>query len=77
MSNIDSAKRLSPLRKSESQASDIHELADEQLNHFSIDSKTPLGKTLGRLVENLYSSQIELTSLWSQSDRSFAKFGQV
>ena len=66
MSEIDSAKRLSPLRKS-SQALNVQELAKEQLEHFSIDSETPLGKTLCRLVENLYSSQIELTSLWGQS----------
>ena len=66
MSDLESAKRLSPLRKS-SQATDLQELANEQLEHFSIDSKSPLGKSLGRLVGSLYTSQIELNSLWGQS----------
>ncbi|MCH2205486.1 MAG: PLP-dependent transferase [Lentisphaerales bacterium] len=66
MSDLESAKRLSPLRKS-SQATDLQELANEQLEHFSIDSNSPLGQSLGRLVESLYVSQIELNSLWGQS----------
>ena len=66
MKDLNSAKRLSPLRNS-SQAENLQELAKEQLSHFSIDAESPLGQHLNKLVENLYSSQIELSALWNQS----------
>jgi O-acetylhomoserine (thiol)-lyase len=64
--NFESAKRLSPLRKT-STALDIHSLADEQLRHFSIEPDSETGVLLQKLIENIYTSQVELTSLWGHS----------
>ena len=61
--NIEHMKRLSP-RRNTSQATNAHELAVEQLEHFNIDPETEYGEHLLRVVERMYESQGDIESLW-------------
>ena len=53
---FNSVKKLSPKRNS-SVAEDIPALAAEQLQHFNIDAKSDLGKSLLKSVERVYECQ--------------------
>lgn len=65
-SDFDIAKSLSPRRKTTS-ASTIDELAQEQLEHFSIDPNTKTGQSLTRLATDIYQANIDLHHLWESS----------
>ncbi len=60
------ARQLSPNRKT-STAQSIDELVNEQLDHFSIDSKSPIGERLAKLVYPLYQANVQLHHLWQES----------
>lgn len=63
-----SAKLLSPRRKT-SAARSNDELALEQLAHFHIDPKTPVGEAMLRLATRIYGSHDDLTDLWAATVR--------
>ena len=65
-SELISAKRLSPRRKT-SRASNITELVQEQLRHFTIDPKSEMGHYLANIIENMYRTQVDLDKLWSMT----------
>jgi O-acetylhomoserine/O-acetylserine sulfhydrylase-like pyridoxal-dependent enzyme len=67
-SDLIQARRLSP-RRATSTASDVDGLVAEQLAHFSIDPKTEIGQTLGRLAAHIYGANIELHHLWEVTVR--------
>ncbi len=58
------ARIISPRRNS-STATSLEALADEQLQHFSIDKNSPYGQALHATVLRLYEAQISLTELWN------------
>src|SRR6266849_1908000 len=60
--NFAHARELSP-RRSTSTATDVAGLVAEQLAHFSIDPKSDMGATLGRLAGHIYRANIELHQL--------------
>ncbi len=57
------ATHLSPLRKT-TQARSVPELAREQLEHFSIDPASPLGRQLCEVIEHVYLADAGLERLW-------------
>ncbi len=59
----DSARSLSPLRKTTS-ADSIPALVREQLEHFSIDPDGELGDALTEVVEPLYRANVGMQRLW-------------
>jgi O-acetylhomoserine/O-acetylserine sulfhydrylase-like pyridoxal-dependent enzyme len=65
------ARELSP-RRSTSTATDVDSLVAEQLAHFSIDPKTEMGATMGRLASHVYRANIELHQLWDLTTRELA-----
>jgi len=67
-SDFKQARRLSP-RRATSTATDVDGLVAEQLAHFSIDQKTEVGQTLGRLAGHIYRANIELHHLWELTVR--------
>src|SRR5512138_1794788 len=67
-SDFKQARRLSP-RRATSTATDVDGLVAEQLAHFSIDQKTEVGQTLGRLAAHIYQANIELHQLWELTVR--------
>jgi O-acetylhomoserine (thiol)-lyase len=64
MSMPTSTKMLSPLRHS-SEAKDIEELVEEQLQHFSIDSSTAYGQALAEFTRHIYNAGASAHQLWS------------
>ncbi|MDP2136256.1 MAG: PLP-dependent transferase [Candidatus Didemnitutus sp.] len=66
------AKTLSPRRKT-TQATTLHELALEQLQHFGIDPKSPAGVPLLALAEKLYGSHGDVMDLWDATTRELAR----
>lgn len=64
-----SAKKLSPRRKSTA-ASDISELAAEQLAHFNIEVDGPLGRSLLSAVERVYECQGNVDLMWQETQAS-------
>lgn len=60
------ARQLSP-RRGTTQAHDLEGLVAEQLAHFAIDPRTPLGSSLGRLAGHIYRANVELRTLWDLS----------
>ncbi|MFI5357480.1 MAG: trans-sulfuration enzyme family protein [Opitutales bacterium] len=65
------AKILSPRRKT-TQATTLHELALEQLQHFRIDPRSPVGRPLLTLAERLYASHGDILDLWEATTRELA-----
>lgn len=55
--------KLSP-RRSSSDANNLDELVQEQLDHFGIDAKSEFGRTLGRIARRLYENQDDVERLW-------------
>ena len=79
MSNVEntvfeSAKKLSPRRKS-TLASNISELAAEQLVHFNIEVDTPLGQALLNSVERVYECQGNIDLMWQETQASLHALG--
>jgi O-acetylhomoserine (thiol)-lyase len=67
-SGLGVARELSP-RRSTSTATDIDGLVVEQLAHFSIDPKTPMGEALARFAGHLYHANVDLHHLWDLTVR--------
>ena len=66
------AKLLSPRRKT-TRATTLHELALEQLQHFSIDPRSPVGQPLLALAEKLYAAHGDAMDLWEATTRELAR----
>lgn len=62
------ARPLSP-RRSTTTAHDVDGLVAEQLGHFSIDPRSPIGESLGRLAKRIYLANVDLRHLWDTSVR--------
>ena len=62
------ARLLSPRRKT-TQATTLHELAVEQLEHFHIDPRSEAGKPLLALAEKLYAAHGDVMDLWEATTR--------
>ena len=60
--SVPTMQRLSPIRNT-TQASDAHELAEEQLKHFGIDAATLFGQALLKASENLYRAGAEINQI--------------
>ncbi len=58
--------QLSPLRKT-TDARTVEELTREQLEHFSVDPESRLGRQLGEVVEHVYHANVGLNRLWSDT----------
>lgn len=56
-------RRLSPRRNS-TEATNISELVDEQLQHFSIDPHTEFAQALSDIVRHMYECQGDIDRLW-------------
>ncbi|WP_444937764.1 trans-sulfuration enzyme family protein [Microbulbifer sp. JMSA002] len=63
--NLEDVKILSPRRNS-TEATNIAELAREQLQHFCIDRESEHGRLLEQTAALLYQAQGNLNQLWSQ-----------
>ncbi len=61
-----SMRRLSPRRKTTA-AHDAPSLAREQLVHFGLDADDDFGRSLLRIVERLYETQVDLDQIWRES----------
>ncbi len=66
------ARLLSPRRKT-TQATTLHELALEQLAHYGIDPRSPVGQPLLALAEKLYASHGDVIELWEATTRELAR----
>src|SRR5258708_16896055 len=66
------ARILSPRRKT-TQATSLHELAVEQLEHFHIDPKSPTGQPLLALAEKLYAAHGDVMDLWEATTRELGR----
>ncbi|MBP7480935.1 MAG: PLP-dependent transferase [Lacunisphaera sp.] len=66
------ARLLSPRRKT-TQATTLHELAVEQLEHFSIDPRSEAGKPLLALAEKLYGAHGDVMDLWEATTRELGR----
>ena len=66
------ARILSPRRKT-TQATSLHELAVEQLEHFNIDPKSPAGQPLLALAEKLYGAHGDVMDLWEATTRELGR----
>jgi O-acetylhomoserine (thiol)-lyase len=66
------ARLLSPRRKT-TQATTLHELAVEQLEHFHIDPKSPAGQPLLALAEKLYAAHGDVMDLWEATTRELGR----
>jgi O-acetylhomoserine/O-acetylserine sulfhydrylase-like pyridoxal-dependent enzyme len=65
------ARILSPRRKT-TQATSLHGLALEQLEHFHIDPESPTGQPLLALAEKLYAAHGDVMALWAATTRELA-----
>lgn len=61
--DLDLARQLSPRRLS-SRADSLEALVREQLAHFGLDHRKPLGRRLAKTAGHLYGANIELNRLW-------------
>jgi len=66
------ARLLSPRRKT-TQATTLHELAVEQLEHFHIDPRSEAGKPLLALAEKLYGAHGDVMDLWEATTRELGR----
>ncbi|HXX48776.1 MAG TPA: hypothetical protein VEN47_11135, partial [Myxococcota bacterium] len=60
---LGAARELSPLRKTTSAAS-VDELVREQLQHFSLDPESPLGRELAQVAGHVYRANQAMHGLW-------------
>ncbi|HET7537398.1 MAG TPA: PLP-dependent transferase [Candidatus Didemnitutus sp.] len=72
MPEAPAARLLSPRRKT-TQATTLHELALEQLEHFNIDPESAVGKPLLALAERLYASHGDVVELWEATTVHLAR----
>ncbi len=69
--SVPAAKLLSPRRKTTT-ATNVAELAREQLAHFHLDPASPVGAPLLHLTEKLYAAHADLDELWRATTRTLA-----
>ena len=74
--DIESMKVLSPRRNS-TNANNVEDLADEQLEHFGIDPGDEYGVALKRVVTRMYESQSDIEQLWRITLESMNKLDQT
>jgi len=60
---FEAAKILSPKRNT-TEATNVNELALEQLSHYGIDENSDYGKALKDTVTNLYHAQSDMSRMW-------------
>ena len=60
---FDAAKILSPKRNT-TNATNVEELALEQLSHYGIDNNSDYGQALKETVKSLYNAQSDMSRLW-------------
>ena len=70
-SDFQQARQLSPLRKTTSAAS-VEDLVKEQLEHFSIDAGSPIGRELANVLHHIYHANVGLQGVWSETLRCLA-----
>ena len=61
--SLDSARELSPLRKT-TNAQSVEALVREQLLHFSLDPASPLGRELAEVATHVYRANQAMHGLW-------------
>jgi len=66
------ARILSPRRKT-TEATTLHGLAVEQLEHFHIDPASPTGRPLLALAEKLYGAHGDVMELWAATTRELGR----
>lgn len=66
------ARILSPRRKT-TEATSLHGLAMEQLEHFHIDPRSEAGKPLLALAEKLYGAHGDVMDLWEATTRELGR----
>ena len=66
------ARLLSPRRKT-TRATSLRKLALEQLQHFNLDPRSPVGRPLLALAEKLYASHGDVMDLWEATTRELAR----
>jgi O-acetylhomoserine/O-acetylserine sulfhydrylase-like pyridoxal-dependent enzyme len=66
------ARELSPLRKT-TRATTIEQLVDEQLRHFSLDPRSPLGRELASVAGHVYRANQAMHGLWDETVRQLAR----
>jgi len=66
------ARLLSPRRKT-TEATSLHELALEQLEHFHIDPRSEAGQPLLALAEKLYGAHGDVMDLWEATTRELGR----
>jgi cystathionine beta-lyase/cystathionine gamma-synthase len=66
------ARILSPRRKT-TRATTLHELAVEQLVHFNLDPRSPVGQPLLALAEKLYAAHGDMMDLWEATLRELSR----
>lgn len=68
---LEYARQLSPLRRT-TQATTIEALVREQLEHFSVDPNTELGRQLSSLAGHIYAANVDLNQLWATTVSALA-----
>jgi len=69
--DFSAAKILSP-RRNTTEASNIEELASEQLDHYGIDENTDYGQALKSTVIDLYKAQSDMSRLWQITNETIS-----
>ncbi len=75
-SQFEAMKQLSPKRNTTT-ASSVEELAQEQLEHFSIDPQSDYGQTLMTTVTRMYQCQTDVNRLWQLTMDSINSLDQA
>ena len=66
---LNAMRKLSP-RRNTTKATTIDQLAEEQLVHFGIDSKSEYGRTLASLARRLYEAATDADHLWQLTQQT-------
>ena len=74
--SIDKMKKLAP-RRNTTQATNLTELVNEQLEHFGIDPQTDYGQTLKSVVSKMYETQADVERLWELTLESMTQLDQT
>ena len=69
--NLTQARLLSPKRNS-TEATNVDDLATEQLKHFGIDPSSAYGKALYQAASHFYHAQLDIHTLWQVTNETLA-----
>jgi cystathionine beta-lyase/cystathionine gamma-synthase len=75
-STFSQMKKLSPRRNS-TDARNLEELVDQQLEHFGIEPSDDYGQTLKRIVARMYECQADIEQLWQLTLGEMNKLDQT